>query len=185
MYGGKAANASVVFTLEQVGPDVIATGTGMINTVGLTLVGSFSAPDQVAPAFGALLIGQGAAYDAYVGMTGPSGFGPGSQTTASSATGDYVGFQEIGGGFVLVPIGYVSGDPISGNATFSSTTLSALGVTTGTYTWTWGTGSTLDSLTLYAGVPAPTAVPEPASLALLALGLMGTAMPYARKKLRG
>jgi hypothetical protein len=38
-----------------------------------------------------------------------------------------------------VPTGYVSGTALSDTAIYSGTTLAALGVTPGTYVWTWGT----------------------------------------------
>jgi hypothetical protein len=38
-----------------------------------------------------------------------------------------------------VPAGYVSGTALSDTAIYSGTTLAALGVTPGTYVWTWGT----------------------------------------------
>jgi hypothetical protein len=88
----------------------------------------------------------------------------GGETPASTDTGDFVG---IGGslGHLHVPAGYISGTPLSDSATFDDQTLSSLGVTPGTYTYTWGSGPTADSLTLVAGVP------EPSGLMLLALPL--------------
>jgi len=72
--------------------------------------------------------------------------------------------------YVLVPQGYVSGDALSDSMTFTGSTFADLGVTPGTYVWTWGTGHDADSFTLQIG---PTSVPEPASLALLSAGLVG------------
>ena len=76
----------------------------------------------------------------------------------------------------MVPTGYTSGSALSGSATFDSTTLSAMGLTSGTYTASWGSGATADSVTLEVG----SAVPEPATFALLLLPL--TALGLARRR---
>ena len=77
-----------------------------------------------------------------------------------------------GVGILGVPVGYVSGTSLgTSTITFNSTTLAALGVIDGTYEWTWGTGANADSFTLQIGPVA--AVPEPASLPLLVMGLAG------------
>jgi hypothetical protein len=70
----------------------------------------------------------------------------------------------------LLPQGYVSGDPLSDSATYTGATFASLGVTPGTYVWTWGSGADADNFTLQIG---PTAAPEPSSLLLLAGALTG------------
>ena len=42
---------------------------------------------------------------------------------------------------LIVPRGYVSGTFLSDSATYSGKTFATLGVTPGTYVWTWGTGA--------------------------------------------
>ena len=78
-----------------------------------------------------------------------------------------------------MPSGYVSG-ALSGTATYSAQTFASLGLTPGTYVWTWGTGADADSLTLQIGPAA--AAPEPASLPLLAAGLTGLGMVLRRRR---
>src|SRR2546423_4942361 len=83
--------------------------------------------------------------DSYSGGTGPTTFGGPFISLfrpASSGSGDMVG---IAAGFlgviISVPTGYVSGSALSDTATYSGTTLGLLGVTPGTYVWSWGTGA--------------------------------------------
>jgi len=76
---------------------------------------------------------------------------------------------------IWVPTGYNSNSPpLSGGFTYDNQSFSSLGITPGTYEWTWGTGTHADSFTL--DIIAPAAVPEPASFAVLAMGLAGLGM---------
>jgi hypothetical protein len=110
----------------------------------------------------------------YVGsVSGPAFFGSGPFTIASSGIGN---FAVSDGGF-WVPTGETSGTPLSGTLTFDNTTLALLGLTSGTYTYTWGTGPEADSFTVNIG-----AVPEPSTWAMLLPGFAGIGfMAYRRK----
>jgi uncharacterized membrane protein len=56
----------------------------------------------------------------------------------------------------------VSGTNISGTATYLNESFSSLGLTPGTYTWTWGTGNNQGVFNLQIGVqPTPTPTPTP------------------------
>lgn len=147
---------------------MVATGTGTIDLTGLTYEDSPNTIPDIYPSFGALVIGPNTfeGVDAYISITGPKSFGSGGETFASDGSGDMVGI--IGEESELfVPQGYVSGTPLSSTTIFDDTTLSALGVTPGTYTWTWGAGADADSYVLEAGTP------EPNLVVVLALGLVG------------
>ena len=79
-----------------------------------------------------------------------------------------MGFFGISG-VLVVPRGYVSGDPLSDTSIYSGATFATLGVTPGTYVWKWGEGATADSFTLQIGG----GVPEPSTWAMMALGFAG------------
>ena len=50
-----------------------------------------------------------------------------------------------------MPQGYVSGAALSDSMTFNNATFASLGVTPGTYVWTWGTGLPNQNFTLIIG----------------------------------
>jgi len=72
-----------------------------------------------------------------------------------------------------VPQGYVSDTPLSSGATWNNATFASLGVTPGTYVWTWGTGLPNQNFTLIIGGAG---VPDGGStLSLLGFALFGLA----------
>ena len=96
--------------------------------------------------------------DRYDGLfTGPTNFGSGLATSASSGSGDLVGINlfdvldGIGNGLLFLPQGYVSGAALSDSMTFNNATFASLGVMPGTYVWTWGTGLQNQNFTLIIG----------------------------------
>lgn len=140
--------ADFVFTLTQVGPDVVVNGGGTLNLSALTLYDTTAGTSSsILPASG--YIGVAGSVFTYVGggFSGPTAFGDNVFTYASSASGDAVGI-EANGFFLFVPAGYVSGTPLSNTMTFNNATFASLGFTPGTYIYTWGTGATADSLTI-------------------------------------
>jgi hypothetical protein len=163
-----SAQAGYIVTLQQVGPDVVATGSGAIDLTGLTFSQSGSLDPHVIPHSvllplrGIIGISTGptsSSVDTYFGVTGPASFGSGGPTAASSGSGDMVGIATIfWGNFLSVPTGYVSDTALSDMAIYSGTTLAALGVTQGTYVWTWGSGAN-QNFTLQIPSQPPTATP--------------------------
>ena len=165
------ARANYIVTLEQVGSNVVATGTGAIDLTGLSLQGTTSTTDDplINPHVGVILTGASAFQDGHTGLNGPGNFGSGNGGFASSGSGDLVGI--FGLNLILgVPAGYVSGTALSDTSTYNNATLSSLGVTPGTYVWSWGTGPdqkfTLD-------VRAAAAPDSGSTLGLLFLSLIG------------
>ena len=178
--GAGRAKAELIITFEQSGPDVVATGTGSLNFLGLSFEGfDFSSPSVDASSGLVLLEPVPTTYADYYGpISGPTSFGTGLNFDADS--GSSTAPDGTGAGVdgatdqLLVPGGYVAGDPFTVSATWGSTTIGALGLTPGTYTWTWGSGPDADSLEVI--VPgAASAVPEPPSVILLLTALLALA----------
>ena len=170
------APAGYAVTLEQVGRNVVATGSGPIDLTGLTSAGPGLSGARVFPQGAEIITGPVGSEgllrsDLYTGYTGPTSFGSGSEAIPNtSGSGDIVGIGMFGMGLV-VPSGYASGSPLSDTATYINQTFASLGVIPGTYLWTWGSGASGDTFSLQIG--PDTAVPEPASLTLLGVGLAG------------
>jgi hypothetical protein len=165
----RPAQAGYIVTLQQVGPNVVATGSGAINLTGLTFQsdGVFSPeilPGAGVQAGGGILTGPtSSSVDLYFEPRGPTSFGSGGATPASSGSGDMVGIFPIHLIFkraLIVPRGYVSGTFLSNSATYSGKTFATLGVTPGTYVWTWGIARNQNfTLQILAANPTPTPTP--------------------------
>jgi hypothetical protein len=167
------ANASpYIVTLEQDGTSVVATGSGAIDTTGLTLNNTFLSFDpEVVPDRPIILIGPSTLAELYQGpITGASEFGTGGYDPADTGTGSATGITEYPGSifYLSVPDGYTSDTPLSNTATWTVSTLAGLGLTSGTYVWTWGSDPD-QSFTLEIGTIGTT--PLPAALPLFATGL--------------
>jgi hypothetical protein len=124
-------------------------------------VASFG-PGPAQPVGGEFVIG-GSGVDYYFlpsDFTGPTSFGAGGFTSATSSIADSFG------------------------ATLANTTLADLGVDAGIYTWAWTGDPDADSFSVFAGIEPPSSgAPEPASMFLIAAGL-DTLTAAARKRTR-
>jgi hypothetical protein len=194
LFTSLSARAAYVVDLteEVVGGvnEVVASGSGTIDLTDLSFFFSISAPVAMTPNLGVIETGgptPSIFTDQYSGRsTGPTPFGSGTGTLASSGSGDAAGVTQCTGAcppnpnLVEVPLGYHSGDPLSGTSTYSGQTFASLGVTPGTYEWTWGSGAHADSFTLQIG---PAAVPEPSTWAMILAGFAGLA--FAGWRARG
>ena len=99
-------------------------------------------------------------------------------TFASSGSGDLVGIIGPSPFTLIVPQGYLSGTALSDTAAYYNATFSSLGVTPGTYVWTWGTGPD-QNFTLQIG---PATVPDSGST--LGLLLVASAILFGARQLR-
>ena len=184
------AQAAYTLTIQPSMTGVTATGAGSINFDALELFGDELGSSLLEASGGAIIVGPTTDTDDtfYSGITGPADFGPGDEFLADMGGGAIVGlgtFDETSGGVVAVPLGYVSGASLgTSTATWSGATITSLGLTPGSYVWTWGDGPTADTFTLdivAGGVTGVPAAPEPATWAMMLLGLAGLSFLRTRR----
>lgn len=182
--GAPKAEAAYTAYLYQDGSNVVGTGSGSLNLVALTIQGTDigDANASVNPSEGEFALGpvtNSQSVDYYTGFSGPATLGSSSgYLDASTGSGNIISIS-TGAAELGVPTGYTSGDPLGTSSdTWDSTTLAALGISDGTYVWTWGLGQSADSFTLYVG--PLTNAPEPASFALVLSGLFGIGLVRRR-----
>lgn len=173
----RSSEAALVINLQEIGSDVVATGSGTANLAELSFHFDGGGTAYMEPSSTDIQIGGPNMVDWYSSIIEPASFGTGMPSAPDSVTGPRWG---VANGYLLAPKDYTSGTFLSSTSTWNNTTLADLGVTSGTYTWTWGTGSNQDSLTLNAA--GGTAVPEPSSLLLMGLACGG--LMYRRKSHR-
>jgi hypothetical protein len=177
---GPAAWAGYVLTLQEVGPNVVATGSGSIDLTGLTLdAGNFTGEGLMNPSIGFIITGPSSNTlgESFSGiLNGPNTFGSGTGAIAGGGGGDLVGLLAPAASgaraTLYLPTGYVSDTALSDTSIYTSSSFSSLGVTTGTYEWTWGAGAD-QNFTLQIGIAA---VPEGRTTSLVVLGLGLVAM---------
>jgi hypothetical protein len=161
-----SAQADYMVTLTEQSGNVVASGSGTLDVTDLTLFSNSGSGGFIAPASGVMVTGTpgnvGVVTNRYSGITGPTSFGTniaGPFVDANSGSGDLVAIDNNDTPHgVFAPFNYVSGSMLSSTATWDNFTFATLGVTPGTYVWTWGSGTHADSFTLQIG---PTPVPGP------------------------
>ena len=148
-----SAQAEVTVTATEVGGDVVFEGSGSLNLDAWTFARNVADFPKIQPNNSIVVVGptddSGDFYQSASNFSDPGAFGTGFMTTARRGSGALLGFRDSGD--LIVPTGYVSGDPLSGSATYVEETFESLGMTVGTYTWTWGTGQPGESFTLVIG----------------------------------
>jgi hypothetical protein len=174
-----SAQATVIVNAVETSGNVVFTASGTLSTLAWDPIGvsadfAFINPDKI------LLVGVTPAVNSFRfhnpdDFVGPTNFGLDQETFANSGTGGSSGggFGDIFGlffdsGQLVVPGGYVQGTPLSGTSTYINKDFEDLGMDVGSYTWSWGSAGTADSLTLNV-------VPEPSTATLMTLGLIGLA----------
>lgn len=168
---------ALLFTLVESGSDLILSVDGSINTSTFFNTGISTFSCLIVPQGGGSLIGVGPSLTTpgstvYVwqdnSMTGPTSIG--SIATSEFAdsfdvTSDWVAFN-FNQRRLYLPIAYNSGDPLSGEVTFTGVSLSTFGITPGTFNWSTAGGT--DTIQLIASTapivsssptPTPTTTP--------------------------
>ncbi len=177
----QSARAYLV-TVDQVGANVVATGGGALDFSPLMFSDNVISNGQINPSGGTILTGLQSTVnfeDIFTGsITGPTSFGIGGLTNASSGSGFLVG---INGPLdqIFIPGGVSNIQPLPGTATYNNATFASLGLTAGTYEWTWGNGAN-QNFTLQIG---PAGVPDGGSTLSL-LGFASLGLVALRRKLR-
>lgn len=188
-----AANATpYIAKLVQQGPNVVGTGSGAFDLTAFTFEDTDFLPfGDVAPIDGILILGDGSSgvdqyqYSTFSGgggsISGPSNFGSGPEwETNSNVVGDVAGF-DFAYNELTLPKGYLSGADLGvSTATWDNASFASLGITPGTYIWTWGPGAE-QSYTLIIG--GAVTAPEPAALGMFGFGvlLIGAFVGFRRR----
>jgi hypothetical protein len=143
------ATGDFTVTVSQVGPDVVWNGSGKFNLAALTSAGTQTISGGYQSSQAIWAIGPVTTVDSYSGtITYPTVFGT-SQVGVTSNTGSTFGILPGGSGRLLyVPTGYTSNTTISGTSTYANQTISGMGLTPGTYTWSWGSGGNTSTLVM-------------------------------------
>jgi hypothetical protein len=165
MFGAAGqVRADLVFTIEQVGNDVVTTGTGSLDITGVPIYGNGYGTPFLIPNTAAVGVGSTSSlhYEEFQGLSGPTSFGSGGIFSPSSGSGDVIA---LNGAYhlIAVPWLYVSGTSISGTDAYDNQTLSSLGLTSGTYTYTFSDNTITVQI-------SSAAVPEPSTAIVAVLG---------------
>jgi len=172
------ARAAYIVTIYQWGANVVLEGSGAITLDGLTFVGATtSAEGSLWPSYGLFTTGpiQGGVLEMDSYITDPSdgkSFGPGASPVYSDSTTFTTRFGLYGDIAQLwLPGGFAGGSLPSGSMTWNNQTLAGLGLTEGSYAWTWGSEADDQQFIVNVGNVGSSAIPESSSLALSGCGM--------------
>lgn len=167
------AYAAAIINITESGSNVVAFGSGSLDTTGLITGGSSSATPTIGSNNGVVLIGNGSA-TTYVVPSKSLGNGP--DVAADSSTGSIFG---VLGTRLYLPENYISLSQLGSTATFNNRTLAGLGLNTGSYVYRLPNDTLTINIAQGLTVPTPTgSVPEPSAWLMMVagVGLLGAAM---------
>lgn len=160
----------MLLTVEQVGADVVITGSGSIDTSGFSEYGTrndYNNELSNIKIFAGPATSSNGSIRTWSGLDGALTIGSASSvftpdSSIASSFGQLFGIEAdstpltLGGIPLLVlPQNYVSGSALSGTSRYSNKTLSQLGLTPGTQTWSVGSGASLQTVQITTSVPVP------------------------------
>lgn len=166
LLAGAPARALITLKVQEVGADLVVTGSGAGNTTTLTFVTSSNSASNVLNQV-ELYAGPAVFNDGNVslwsGLRGPAVIGTSALVFEYPNSDPLLSFGDCFGVItsstpadirLVLPSGYGSDASLSGQTTSSNLTLARAGLTNGqTLTWTWGTGSADETLRLEVGSP--------------------------------
>ena len=156
--------ASLNFTLQEIGSDLVLSGGGTVDISTFTITNpSSSALAGIVPSGVSTLIGVGPdlsgnlTYYRDIAISGPTSFGTGTSTvfaTGFDAGNDRFGFSPSLD-TVYLPIAY-AGEYLEGVVTIAGSSFASAGVNLGTYTWSYGSGNSIELVVSYPPTSTPT-----------------------------
>lgn len=158
-------------TFTEVGPDVVVTLTGQINTTGLSPDVPFASGPRmgIAPKFASLFFSEGTDMIYFIApfVSPPRNYGTGLPflVEPSNWSGSLFGLSSAGGSvrdLLYVPADYVSNTSLAGTGSFVGQSFSTLGLKRGSHVWTL---TNQDTVTLQVG-----GIPEPSTWMMMILG---------------
>jgi len=180
MMTAAVADAAIVITISETAAGVLASGSGSFDTTGLArrdVPLGFSTGLNGGLGVVRFGVGNNAVGFDTVATSGPISFGSaGAYREATTAVGLNFGIHGADG-TVILPDNYVSGSTLIGEMVFLGATLDSLGLTIGTYLYR---SANNDTVTVNIGPSA--VVPEPASWAMMTLGLAGIGYTLRRRR---
>jgi hypothetical protein len=176
------ANATLIINVDEVGSDVVFSTSGSLDLRGAEFLGGYAYNDGFIPGGDNWYIasGDGSYVDNYAmtSFDGPFGTSTTFFSTPSSVSGDDFYIWGNGGMTqqVGMPVGYLSGSLITSEMIFSNATIASFTMIAGTYNYAIPN----DNIILNIGQGGGK-VPEPATLALMGLGLLGMGLKQKKK----
>ena len=186
---GLTAEAAYFVDIQQMGNDVVATGSGSVDYRALTSEGlGFVGGPRIQANEARLFLTPLATSQVQVfsGLSGPDNFGIGSEVTTNltfSIVPDTPVAINGSLGRLALPDDYPSGAFLAFNQViWDNVFFEDLDIVDGTYVWQWGSGETFDTFTIRIGSgispppppgPPTGAVPEPTTLVLVGAALLG------------